>query len=106
MKVIKTMAKIKIMRLLCPLNHCIAGLGYDPDKHDEEKVKKLILAGLGATNFTPCCASCGGRNLHYQASATNFDTVAEAMPAIEALARKYAAERDFIKNIRRAAQNN
>lgn len=100
------MAKIKIMRLLCPQNHCIAGLGYDPDKHDEETVKKLILAGLGATNFTPCCASCGARNLHYEATATNFDTVREATPAIVEEARKYAAEREFIKNIRRSARNN
>lgn len=100
------MAKIHIMRLLCPRGHCIAGLAYDPDKTLPARARNLIEAGLGITDFTAFCAACGSAGLHYETEATGFDTIKEAAPSIVAEAERYARERTAYANRRRAARNN
>lgn len=97
---------VRIMRLLCPKRHCIAGLAFDPEKTTEERAKKFIRSGLRATNFSLWCAACGSKDLLYKSEVTPFATIAEATPSIIAEARKYERMREFYENLRRQARKN
>lgn len=101
------MAKIHIKRLLCPNRHVIGGAAYNPDKMtDEKRIEAGIKSNLRRLGFIDDCAACGSTALHYETSATEFDTIQEAMPTIIAEAEKYARQRAAIQNVRRMARNN
>ena len=94
--------KVRIIQLLCPSRHCvIAGAYESPDGTEiAEETERLyvrfaVLVLLDGLN--PWCGICQSKILAPEDRATDFTTMAEAMPFTKQSEAEQAATRAFFK---------
>jgi thiol-disulfide isomerase/thioredoxin len=95
-------SKVRIVQLLCPQRHCVLATAYEsPDGAELPEIGARLdgqfksLTDRGEMN--PWCGLCRSRNLHAEDRATRFETMTEAMPHLEELARQNAATREYFR---------
>lgn len=101
---------IRVVQILCPLRHCTMAVVYnsptgepEPDKAKalEEQVHNMQAAGV----LNPWCGICRSRELRAEDQPTKYQTMEEAKPAFERLAKVQAKTREYFRRVRMQARN-
>jgi hypothetical protein len=84
--------RIRLVQCLCPSQHCICALAFDPADLDDQgaigRLKDTISKAIAGGQIDPWCALCLSRHWHYEVGVTRFYSLQEATPHL----RKSQAE--------------
>jgi len=97
---------VYLAQLLCPERHCILAFAGQYDSLEaaqgelQARVQEAFDVAVGRKLFNPWCGICHSERLHIEVGRTNFRTIEEAMPTLQASALAQIAAAEYLKGSR------
>ena len=77
--------RVYLAQLMCANRHCIVAVpGEYENDQDAAALDQMVRDGFKAGGFDPWCGICRSRSLHVEIGATQWASLAEAMPYMKA----------------------